>query len=343
MNAAARPPLHADLKRMAIIAPSWVGDTVMATPVFRAVRQHCPDAHITVFGRPGLDDILAGLPYIDACRTLTMSGLFGPRRASRVLGKVNPDAVLLLPNSFRSALSVRLSSAPVRVGYGRDGRGWLLTHAYDVQKSAEPTSTVLYYARLAELACGVESIETKLELAVTDAEREDAAPLLDALGSSFVILNPGGNKDAKRWPADRFARIAEHITREHGRAVAVSGSPGERDLLNSIVDDAATEVINLSARGTTLRTLKAVMERADLLITNDTGPRHIAAALGTPIVSLFGPTDARWTTLTDVNERLVVSEPFLPSELTADDYPAACAIDRIPVSDVVCIVDSMLA
>ena len=93
--------------------------------------------------------------------------------------------------------------------------------------------------------------------------------------------------------------------------------------------------MHLCARGLTLGSLKAVLRRAALLITNDTGPRHIAAALGTPIVALYGPTDHRWTTLQAARERSVLAEPFLPEELVADRHPKACAIEKIAVEDVV--------
>ena len=91
-----------------------------------------------------------------------------------------------------------------------------------------------------------------------------------------------------------------------------------------------------------LSSLKAVIQRAAVLITNDTGPRHIAAALGTPVVTLFGPTDHRWTTLCGVRERILLAEPFLPEELVADRHPKSCAIEKISVQDVVAAVDGLL-
>jgi len=122
----------------------------------------------------------------------------------------------------------------------------------------------------------------------------------------------------------------------------ITGSPGEREVLTSVHRAAKTPLIDLSERGVTLGSLKAVIQRAALVITNDTGPRHIAAALGTPVVTLFGPTDHRWTTLHDVRERILLAEPFLPEELVADRFPRACAIEKIAVGDVVVAAESLL-
>jgi ADP-heptose:LPS heptosyltransferase len=122
----------------------------------------------------------------------------------------------------------------------------------------------------------------------------------------------------------------------------VTGSPAERALVHGVADGIGQGAINLVERGMDLGALKAVLARADLLITNDTGPRHIAAAVGTPVVGLFGPTDHRWTILPGVVERRLLAEPFLPEELAADDRPTMCAIERIPVEDVVAAAKAVL-
>ena len=109
---------------------------------------------------------------------------------------------------------------------------------------------------------------------------------------------------------------------------------GERAVLDVVLRTAQSSIIDLTQRGAGLGSLKAVIRRTALVITNDTGPRHIAAALGTPIVSLFGPTDHRWTSQKLPNEQIILAEPFLPEELIADHHPKLCAIDRITVEDV---------
>jgi heptosyltransferase-2 len=307
----------------------------MCTPVLRALRETLPAARITAICRRGLDELLQGLPFIDACAVCEMKGLFGPQRLAKAIRQVDAEAVLLLPNSFRSAMAARLAKTPIRVGYDRDGRGALLTHKLALEKSDHPVPLLEYYARLACFALGVERIDQYLEL-VTTAEDESAAEkLLAGVASPFVVLNPGANRADKRWPAERFAAAADRLAQKRDVSVVISGAPAEMDLLDVVERAAKRPMINIAKRGVTLGALKAVIRRAALLITNDTGPRHIAAAFDTPVVTLLGPTDHRWTALNFARERLLLAEPFLPEELIADKVAKACAIDKIAVGDVV--------
>lgn len=162
----------------------------------------------------------------------------------------------------------------------------------------------------------------------------------------FVLLNPGGNDPAKRWPAERFAELAACLARDYGMTVLVSGSPAEAELTASIVASVPAQerrqVVDLPKRIAAqssphvggLGLLKAMVARCALMVTNDTGPRHIAAALGVPVVSLFGPTDHRWTTIPFDRERVVLADPTLPEEEVANDHSVRCAIERITVERV---------
>lgn len=331
------PPLAADIERITVVMPSWVGDCVMATPLLRNIRSHRPDAHLSVVLRPGLDEIIRGAPWLDEIVTSPFKGLAGPFLAANAIRATRSDAVLLLPNSFRAGVIARLAGAPVRIGYRRDGRGWLLTHTLDVERSATPTPTVHYYNRLGSFALGVGDLDPHMELFVTPEQHAKADRLLEGVSRPFILLNPGGNKLPKRWPPDRFAAVACALHSECGVDVVVSGAPSEMDVLRAVVEAAEPDcpIVNLADRSGGLGALKSVIQRSALVITNDTGPRHIAAALGTPLVTLFGPTDPRWTTIDAPSERILVAEPFLPEELVADDHPRLCNIERISVSDVV--------
>jgi heptosyltransferase-2 len=342
MSRRTNPPLPSDLESLLIVCPSWVGDSVMATPILRAARLLLPETRLIVAARRGLDGLLRGAPWLDELITLDMGGLLGPLHAAAAIRRRRPQAALLLPNSFRSALAVRLSGTPIRIGYDRDGRGVLLTHRLAVQRSQAPTPAIEYYARLGAYALGEESLEKNMELFVSAEETAEADRLLADVHGPFIVLNPGASKPAKRWPAARFARVADALHESHGLRAVVSGGPGEKDILDAVVGAADSPVIDLARRGVNLASLKAVIKRSSLLITNDTGPRHIAAALGTPVVSLFGPTDHRWTALAGVSERILLAEPFLPDELTADRHPKLCAIDRIAVSDVIAAAKALL-
>ena len=328
------PPLGSDIRRLLIVCPTWVGDTVMATPVLRAARQALPDAQIIAATRPGLDELLRGCPWVNRILPISMTGLHGPITAARALRRLRPNAILLLPNSFRSALTARLGGAPLRIGYNRDGRGMLLTHRLTLPRRDLPTPTAQDYAALGRFALGRDLIDIHPELFVTAEEDAAADAALTGIDAPFIILHPGANKPAKRWPADRFARIADTLHASHGVVPVVSGTPAEATVLRHVIEAASHPIINLAERNVTLGALKAVIRRAALMITNDTGPRHIAAAVGTPLITLFGPTDSRWTALDGVEEAILRAEPFLPEDLIADRFAKLCSVDRIAVGDV---------
>lgn len=205
-----------------------------------------------------------------------------------------------------------------------------------------------------------------LRLAVTDAEARAGGVILAAAHAAddtpFAVLNPGGNNLAKRWPADRFAYVAAWLIRDRGLAVLINGSPAEADLCADIAArarkilgphaqsspgiSASPPVASLTELGGSIGSLKAILCRAAILITNDTGPRHVAAAFGTPVVTLFGPTDPRWTTLTPwlpprrdgkpiPLEVELAADPSLPEEEVADDHPERCRVDRIETAAVI--------
>jgi heptosyltransferase-2 len=330
--------ISSEVKHLLVLCPTWVGDCVMATPAFRAARRALPEARITALGQPGLEALLMPSPWFDAFAGVDAKGLAGTRRASQLVKRLVPavDAALLLPNSFRSALIPWLARVPVRAGVRSDWRSGMLTEIIDVPGRNGIRATLEHYALLAEAAFGVShgAIDRTMELQVSPEQQADADRVLAGVREPFVLLNPGAVRTNKRWPAEKFAQLADVLAQRFGVRVAVTGSPGERDVIAAVVGNATTGIVDLAARGVTLGSLKGVIRRAALLITNDTGPRHIALALGTPVVSLFGPTDPRHTLIDSANERILRAEPFLPEELVADDYEKACTMERISVGDV---------
>ncbi|MHC4590421.1 MAG: glycosyltransferase family 9 protein, partial [Planctomycetota bacterium] len=185
-------------------------------------------------------------------------------------------------------------------------------------------------------------IDPRMQLFVADAQRAEAARLLEGVSRPYAVLCPGANKAAKRWPAERFAAVADALA-GLGLAAVATGAPGEREVVAEVSRAAAVPVLDLVQRGLGIGSLKAVIADAALCVTNDTGPRHVAAALGTPVVTLFGPTDHRWTTIECPHEQILVAEPFLPEPLVADDHARHCAITRIPVADVLAAAERLLS
>lgn len=346
--------------RILIVCPSWVGDAVMATPALARIRRALPGAYLGALCRPGIDQILDGSGLIDAYHVAHARGVMGPKRAASKVRGLRYDTALLLTNSFSTALVTRLAFIPRRIGYDRDGRGILLTRKLPPPRNPDGSWKIVpavdYYLRAAdellELA-GAQPPEQPpaLVLAPTDEQTERADRALQGTPiarTPFALLVPGGNNPAKRWPAERFAALAEHLIARHDLSIALSGSPDERELLGELfgrVDPThRSRVCNLADVGLDLGALKRVVQRCSLAVCNDTGPRHIAAALGVPTVTFFGPTDHRWTTLpqSETPHELLLADPTLPEGESANDHPERCSIDRISLQAAVLACDRVL-
>ncbi len=297
----------ANTKRLVVVLPNWVGDVVLATPALRAIRQHYRDTHIAYVMRSYVREVLEPCSWCDEVLFWSKSRNKARQqhdflRLASDLRKRKFDAALLLSNSFRAALLVRLAGIKVRVGYLRDGRGMLLTVKMmpdRVKGKYVPVSMVRYYGALARyLGCAVD--EDGLELAVGDDDRRAADSLLVSQGlgphEKFIAINPGAAYgSAKCWPAERFADVADGLAKQTGMRSVVVYGPGEQEIAARIVQCARRESAVVPPRIVPLGVLKAVLHRGELLVTNDTGPRHFAKAFGKPVVTIFGSTDPRWT------------------------------------------------
>ena len=333
-----RPGQHEPSRRLLVVMPTWFGDCLMATPTLRALRELYPEAHLAALVREPLVPLLEGLSTVDRLIPLVKKGPGGGTlKTAKRLGKEGFDTAVLLPNSFRVAALAAAAGIPRRVGYERDGRGVLLTDRLIPRRQGRayvPVATLDYYLGLARYL-GADDPAMAMQVATRPEDDARAAELLDkAAGRHVVLLNPGSEKPAKRWPAERFAALADRCTRDLNAAVAVTGSPEERDILAAVTGKTRGEVIDLPKAGMNLRLLKSVMKRAHCLITNDTGPRHLAAATGTPVVTLFGPTAPAWTEIGFDRERQVIA--------AADDDSEADAMRRIGVDEVFDHVEELL-
>jgi heptosyltransferase-2 len=281
--------------KIIVRAPNWVGDAVLALPAVAAVRRGFPGSELWVAARSGAGDIFAAAGLAD--RTVTLpegNDLASIRQAARELGGRSLDAGLLLTNSFGSALLFYLARIPERWGYAADGRSLLLTRAVRRKRPGVPRHHVHYYLDLVA-GLGIEASPPELRLSVSPEDSEAARLRLRELGLDpsrpLVILCPGASYGpAKRWPAERFARTAALLRERRGAEVLVIGSAPELELAESIRSRLAGKPAVLTGQ-TSLRELMGLIGRATLLISNDTGPMHLANALGVPVVGVFGPTD----------------------------------------------------
>ena len=317
-----------------VLLPNWLGDVVMAEPALRALNSAQPDVRMVGVGRGVALMAFADHPAFSELIEIKDRGLLGPFRAGSQLRSLKAEEVLLLRNSTRSGLVARSCGAPRRIGYRRDWRGGLLTHPVEPPAKATPMPAIDDYADLVEGAYGLEVTNRLPSLPISAVERDRATKVLAGLPRPVVGLVPGASKLAKRWPAERFAAVAGRLHSTFGGCAVVLGSPDEADVITKVCRAADSPVHDLAPRGLGLATLRGVIASLDLLISNDTGPRHLAYATGTPTVAIFGPTDHRWTLVPGINESMVIAEPFLDDDHVADRHPNICRIDRVPIGDV---------
>lgn len=318
--------MQADAKRILVWLPNWVGDAVMATPALRALRERFAAARITFIGRPAVTGVLAGLPFADDTVIDASSGRPNLLQFIATVRKVRSgrfDLAVLLPNSFRTAAIARIGGAARVAGYRRDCRGWLLSQSIDPPRDAAGRfahyPAVDYYADLAAML-GAKPESKKMVLAVSEAEQAQAdAMLADAGhdGRPVVMLNPGGAfGPSKMWDPHRYAAVADQLIDKHGAAIVVNAAPSEKAVAAEVAAAMRNRpLINFAERQNSLGLLKALLRRSRLLITNDTGARHVAAALGASVVTIFGSTDPEWTVIDFDRERIVrVNVPCGPCQ-----------------------------
>ncbi len=295
-------PPPATLRRVLVRGPNWVGDAVLATPVLTNLRQALPQGEMTLLVRPSVAGLFRGHPAVDSVLLDEVEGrhrgVGGRLRLARDLARARFDLALLLPNSFDVAAVAFLARIPHRVGYATDGRGFLLTFPVPRPPRGTPRHQADAYLDLLR-PLGWDAGARDLSLPLTAAAEERVQTLLQEAGitreAAVVALTPGSvYGSAKRWPAERFAEVADRLISRYGVAVVIVGSAGERDVAAAVTATARFPLLDLTGR-TTLEELVALVARCRLLVTNDTGAMHIAAALGTPVVALFGPTDPATT------------------------------------------------
>jgi len=315
--------------RVLVRGVNWLGDAVMTTPALQRLRERLPGSHITLLTPLKLADLWLGHPSIDEVMTLAAGqGVWSAAGQIRSAGPF--DLALVLPNSPRSALETWLGRIPQRVGYARPWRNWFLTRAIaprpdrvvmrirtvrevrrlagaQPQPAPPPAAHQIHeYLHLAAaLGARPEPLSPMARVAAAEVEQAGKVLLADlppktrsgAAGPPLILgLNPGAEfGPAKRWPAERFAAVAREVCRRFPSCLwLVFGGTKDGELCQEIARAAPANALNLAGR-TSLRQLMALLKLCRVLLTNDTGPMHLAAALGTPVVVPFGSTSAELT------------------------------------------------
>lgn len=280
----------------------------MATPALKAIRKGFPRSHITWFVKPSVKKVIENLPYCDEILDYEDRGEGLARRrlitwAVR-LGQRKIDRAIILPNSFSSALMVFLAGIKRRVGYGREGRGLLLTDSIKPVRDGSkivPIPMVEYYLRIAD-ALNCPRLTITPELSVPAAAEEKAHAIFARYGVSenrmTIVMIPGAAYgSSKCWKPAYFAQVGDHLIKQYGCNLLIVGGPGEGTIAREIEARMQQRPFALADPVIPLDVLMAIIQSCSLVITNDTGPRHFAVAFGKPVVVIMGPTDPRYTNL----------------------------------------------
>lgn len=315
----------------------------MSIPALEAIRQRWPDAQITILARPGVAELYNGQPFVDsvvAFKAASRSPVVMERVAAGLRAE-QFDCAVLLQNAFSAAWLVWRAKIAERIGYARDGRGILLSRAVKVPRSGEiPAHESFYYLELLHRAGWLESIPkvTQISLALQAGALEAAEARLQEAGvraaAKRVAIAPGAAYgSAKCWPPDRFAQVADALVDEFDADVILFGASSELEICRQIADRMRHRPVVLAGQ-TSMGELPALFSRCSLFVGNDSGAMHVGAAVGLPVVAVFGSTDPHGTAPVTPRRRLV-QHPVACSPCFLRECPIdhRC-MERVAVDDV---------
>jgi heptosyltransferase-2 len=309
------------IKRILVRGPNWLGDAVMCEPALRGLRKLFPDAQIALLVKPAVADLFVGHPALTRVLTYDTkgrhAGLSGKWALAGQLRRQGFDLAVLFQNAFEAAFLTFLAGVPRRYGYATDGRSLLLSDPVAAPDRRTLVHQVRYYWELLK-PLGLTGDPSAPELVVFPEEEQAMAGRFAQGGLTatdvVVGINPGSTYGgAKRWLPERFAEVTERLcrtireSREQQASVVIFGAKGEEQLGREIAARLSSRSLILSG-ATTIRELMAAVKRCAMLLTNDTGPMHIASAFQVPVVAIFGPTDWR-TTSPFVSAHTIVRQP----------------------------------
>lgn len=301
-------------KKILVRGTNWIGDAVMTTPALAALRSSCPQAQIVLLVNPLVAPLFQHHPAVDRVLIYAKKGrhrgIRGFFRMAQELRRERFDAAFLLQNAIEAALLTFVARIPRRAGYATDGRRLFLTDPVKLSTADKKLHHTAYYlTMLTRLGLRSKSSiqnPARLCLSLSTQERSWARTTLG--GDNIVALNPGAAYgSAKRWFPERFAAVADALVQRFGATIVLTGGPAEQEIGADIASFMQHDCINMVGK-TDVRQMMALLGACRLLITNDSGPMHVAAALDVPIVAVFGPTDHTTTSPLSTRVKIVRKE-----------------------------------
>jgi len=346
---------RAAIGKVLVRATNWLGDAVMTLPALAQLRRSFPESFVCLMSQPGLAGFFQTSALVDEILVYRRRERGWPEflSALRRIRQMRFDLAILFQGSFEAALLAKLAGIPTRVGYATQARSWLLTHPIAKPNLSTPRHQTLDYAQIVDVASNALSRDADhLErdqrsplipvITPTTAQQEAGARLLrehDVSTSErpIAMLNAGAvNSRAKRWPADRYAGLADELTASFGARIVLVGAPAEREIAERVISGMKLpNAVNLAGL-TDIPTLIGLLSHADLVISNDTGSAHVAAALGRPTLTIFGPTNEFETAPSGPHAEIVRAEGIECERCMLRDCPIdhRCMI-RISASDLI--------
>ena len=286
-----------------VFCPNGVGDVVMATPALNCLRQNYPDARMIGLIRGYARGVVEDGPWFDQLIEARDKTWYGFIELVKQIRRLRPDLAVVLPNTFRSALIARMGGALTIVGYRRNGRSFLLSDGprpLGDGKHITPVAMADYYLEICRRMKLTVARESRPRLYLSEALQAAGDQLLEHYGidpdDAVIGLNPGARYGASKcWPPEYFARLAELMEQRWNCKLLLFIGPGEESIGDEIIKLSKAKIINTGPDNVDLALLKPLIQRCQLLVTNDTGPRHYAVAFDIPVVVIMGPTDPRYT------------------------------------------------
>ena len=285
------------VNRILVRGVNWVGDTILSYPTVQQLKTLFPKSHLAILIPSYLADLWKTFPYVDEIIPFQKKGgvesLWEDLNLSQSLKERNFDLAVILPRSFRSALHIYLARIPIRIGYRDEGRSLFLTHRIRRTQEMLHVHRVLYYQKLLGPLGKIENPPSP-QIYLREEDRRWANQVLMDLGilegKPLIGMNPGATYGlAKCWTPDRFGELGKRLAEKWQARILLFGKEEERPIAHEIQRHLGAKGIDLTGK-TSLLQLAALLERCALLVTNDTGTMHVATAVGTPVVALFGST-----------------------------------------------------
>ena len=280
-----------------IVNQNWLGDALFSTPAIRAIRKNFPKSRIACMAPARCREVLEHNPYLDEVIVYNekTSWLLFPAliQLAFKLRQEKFDKVFLFHRSKSKALLMAMAGIPERIGFSAPNRNRFLTRAF--LPPAKPVHKIDYFLHLIQSA-GLELDGRTMDFSFKEGELEVLTDSLEKLGlikgEPYVVVHPGGNWDLKRWPVGSFGAWIKIFIQRMNWKVIICGTPGEKELVDKLVAEVSNEKVLSLCGKTSVSQLAALLKNARFLLSNDSGPIHLAASQGTPIVGIFGPTDA---------------------------------------------------